>query len=69
VRSRFKKWAEPFIDAHPEITLTIPFEDKSFFENASLYLEIGSGKEISSFPLQNAIQITITLPLKEMFHL
>lgn len=44
MRSRFKKWAEPYIDAHPEITLTIPFEDKSFFENAPLYLEIGSGK-------------------------
>lgn len=44
MRSRFKKWAEPFINDHPEITLTLPLEDKSYFEGAPLYLEIGSGK-------------------------
>ena len=44
MRSRFKKWALPFIEEHEEITLSLPFEDKTFFENAPLYLEIGSGK-------------------------
>ena len=44
VRSRFKKWALPFIEEHEEITLSLPFEDRSFFEGAPLYLEIGSGK-------------------------
>ena len=44
MRSRFKKWALPFIEEHEEITLSLPFEDRSFFEGAPLYLEIGSGK-------------------------
>lgn len=41
MRTKFKAWAEPYINEHPEVTMTI--EELSAF-NGELYLELGSGK-------------------------
>ena len=40
MRTKFKAWAKPFLDEHPEISL--PVEELSSLN--SIYLEIGSGK-------------------------
>ena len=40
MRTKFKAWAEPFIDEHPEVMC--PFDKLN--EQGSYYLEIGSGK-------------------------
>lgn len=42
MRARFKSWAKPYIEAHPEASLLE--KDDPFLEGATLYLEIGSGK-------------------------
>lgn len=41
MRTKFKAWAEPYINDHPEVTMTI--EELSAF-NGELFLELGSGK-------------------------
>ena len=40
MRTKFKAWAEPYINEHPEVSLTM--EELSNLDN--FYLEIGSGK-------------------------
>ena len=40
MRTKFKAWAEPFIDEHPEYSLT----DLEISKLENFYLEIGSGK-------------------------
>lgn len=41
MRTKFKAWAEPYINEHPEVTMTI--EELSAFKG-ELFLELGSGK-------------------------
>ncbi len=43
MRGRFKKWAEPYLSAHPEIAIHLIEQEDPFFK-APLYLEIGAGK-------------------------
>ena len=40
MRTKFKAWAEPFINEHPEVMC--PFDGLNSFKD--YYLEIGSGK-------------------------
>ena len=40
MRTKFKAWAEPFINEHPEVMC--PFDKLN--EQGSYYLEIGAGK-------------------------
>ncbi len=40
MRTKFKAWAEPFLNEHPEISLT----NEEISELKDFYLEIGSGK-------------------------
>lgn len=42
MRSRYKSWAKPYLNEHPEIVVS-SLEDP-FFETEDLFLEIGSGK-------------------------
>ena len=44
MRARHKKWAAPYLDAHPEFYLRRIEPNDSFFLASPLYLEIGSGK-------------------------
>jgi len=48
MRMRKKKWAEPYLDAHPEYALTDPRELKgqwkAFLKGKTLHVEIGTGK-------------------------
>lgn len=43
MRGRFKKWAEPYLLAHPEVAVQ-SIEPEDSFYRAPLYLEIGAGK-------------------------
>jgi len=43
MRGRYKRWAKPYLDAHPEIVIQ-DFSDVRFFGANEIYLEIGSGK-------------------------
>jgi len=44
MRGRYKKWAVPYLEEHPEYVLTeIPSNDE-FFKSEKTYLEIGIGK-------------------------
>lgn len=52
MRSRFKSWAKPYLDAHPDFVLKGVDDDPAFFECEHLSLEIGSGK--GAFLLQMA---------------
>ena len=52
MRSRFKSWAKPYLDAHPDFVLKNVDSDSAFFEYEHLSLEIGSGK--GAFLLQMA---------------
>ena len=51
MRSRYKKWAKPYLENHPEFVLTSVKDDPSFFGDP-LYLEVGAGK--GAFLLQLA---------------
>lgn len=42
MRTKFKRWAVPFLDEHPEIVIKDIHDD--FLNKDNLYLEIGSGK-------------------------
>ena len=44
MRGRYKKWASPYLDAHPEIVLNPFSSEDPFFRFDPLYLEIGIGK-------------------------
>ena len=44
MRSRYKKWAAPYLDSHPEYVLKEISKDDEFFKCNQLYLEIGIGK-------------------------
>lgn len=44
MRSRYKRWAEPFLSSHPDIVINIPQKEDPFFKNSTLFLEIGAGK-------------------------
>ena len=44
MRGRHKKWAEPFLLAHPETVMNEIAAADSFFSSQPLYLEIGCGK-------------------------
>ena len=44
MRSRFKSWAKPYLESHPEFVLEDIKKDDGFFKDAPLSLEIGSGK-------------------------
>lgn len=44
MRGRFKKWASPYLEAHPEIVLNPVDTSDPFFAHSPLYLEIGIGK-------------------------
>lgn len=52
MRSRFKSWAKPYLDAHPDFVLKNVDFDPTFFACEHLSLEIGSGK--GAFLLQMA---------------
>lgn len=43
MRSRFKSWAKPYLEEHPELALSSIKDDPSFFDGP-LALEIGAGK-------------------------
>lgn len=44
MRGRFKKWAFPFLEEHPELVLKEIHSEVSFFQKEKLHLEVGSGK-------------------------
>lgn len=44
MRGRFKKWASPFLEEHPELVLKEIHPEDPFFQNPNLHLEVGSGK-------------------------
>lgn len=44
MRSRFKSWAKPYLESHPEFVLSNIKDDEGFFKDVPLSLEIGSGK-------------------------
>ena len=44
MRGRFKKWASPYLEAHPEIVFNEVDASDPFFSFAPLYLEVGIGK-------------------------
>lgn len=44
MRSRFKSWAKPYLESHPEFVLNDIKDDAGFFQDVPLSLEIGSGK-------------------------
>ena len=44
MRGRFKKWASPYLEAHPDICLNPLDAGDAFFAAKPLYLEIGIGK-------------------------
>lgn len=44
MRARFKRWAEPFLLAHPEIVVKEADPADPFFAAKDLYCEIGAGK-------------------------
>jgi tRNA (guanine-N7-)-methyltransferase len=44
VRARHKAWAEPYLEAHPEIVLSEVKAQAAFLSSRPLYLEIGAGK-------------------------
>lgn len=50
MRARKKKWAEPFLLAHPDLVLEKADREDGFFLSPKLYLEIGAGK--GDFALQ-----------------
>lgn len=44
MRTRLKKWARPYIEAHPERISVELKEDDLFLYTSNLYMEIGSGR-------------------------
>jgi tRNA (guanine-N7-)-methyltransferase len=44
VRARHKAWAEPYLEAHPEIVISEVKAHAAFLSSRPLYLEIGAGK-------------------------
>ena len=52
MRGRYKKWAKPYLEEHPDLVLPSIAKEDPFFQNASLALEIGAGK--GDFVLQMA---------------
>ncbi|HBE98549.1 MAG TPA: tRNA (guanosine(46)-N7)-methyltransferase TrmB, partial [Firmicutes bacterium] len=44
MRGRFKKWASPFLEEHPELVLKGIDPKDPFFSKQALHLEVGSGK-------------------------
>jgi tRNA (guanine-N7-)-methyltransferase len=44
VRARHKRWAEPYLEEHPDIVILNLADHASFFASSPLYLEIGAGK-------------------------
>lgn len=44
MRGRHKKWADPYLSAHPEIVFESIDPQDPFFKASSLFLEIGTGK-------------------------
>ena len=44
MRGRFKKWASPYLEAHPDICLNPLKAEDPFFSASPLFLEIGIGK-------------------------
>lgn len=44
MRGRYKKWASPFLEAHPEIVFDVVDPKDPFFSYSPLFLEIGIGK-------------------------
>ena len=44
MRARHKAWAEPYLEAHPEIVLSEVKAHAAFLSTHPLYLEIGAGK-------------------------
>ena len=52
MRGRYKKWAKPYLDDHPDLVLVSLDPSSPFFQVDSLALEIGAGK--GDFVLQMA---------------
>lgn len=44
MRARHKRWAEPYLEEHPDIVILNLADHVSFFASSPLYLEIGAGK-------------------------
>ena len=44
MRGRFKKWASPFLEEHPELVLKEIDPKDTFFFNKKINLEVGLGK-------------------------
>lgn len=44
MRARHKRWAEPYLEEHPDIVILNLADHVSFFMSSPLYLEIGAGK-------------------------
>ncbi|MCH3908874.1 MAG: hypothetical protein LKF75_01645 [Bacilli bacterium] len=44
MRGRYKKWAAPFLNEHPEFVIETVNKEDGFFKANPLYLEIGAGK-------------------------
>jgi len=44
VRARHKRWAEPYLEGHPDIVISNLADHADFFLHHPLYLEIGAGK-------------------------
>ncbi len=52
MRGRYKKWAKPYLEEHPDLVLSSIQKEDPFFQAAPLALEIGAGK--GDFVLQMA---------------
>lgn len=44
MRTRFKPWAEPYLNDHPELVIKNYDNDNQFYSCSKLFLEIGTGK-------------------------